>query len=402
MIPSNPIPPVCNYGSSAVYCTCPSDAQVANGVVPLDSLPAAWWNWLWAKTNESVNCARGAAGALITEINNVLTQAGVCPNPSCTDQLYQAIDRLRQTIGNSITAGAVKSSSCPSEVAIDANGYMSVNCLGNAANLTTSATTVVGAINELKCTYDCCISDINTAVCDLQNCKAPLNHASCDTTYGVGSASDYGHLKISDTFTSCVGSAADGVAASQKALYDAYTCLSSMPVTFATCACCAYIVPDTPGSHSYLYPVLASHFLSCGSFNAMYYMQGICYCTAECHLSTCGLVARSFIQKKGMLCLDTLPACIEIENKWKVCVFATTCCSCPITVFCNYGTEFAIINYGTLSAGNVIYGCMGSNIRCGFLTPAFPLNLILAPSESAMIPIPSSAFVGRPSAIIAL
>lgn len=233
MISSNPIPQVCNYGSSAVYCTCPSDEQIANGTVPLDSLPAAWWNWLWSKTNTAVNCARYAAGVLIDEVNTVLTQAGVCVNPACVDQLYRAINTIRQTIGTADVAGAVKSSSTASEVAIDpTTGKMSVNCLGNAASLTTTASTVVGAINELKSTYDSCISSLNTAV----GGKAPTSHASSANTYGVGTASNYGHLKISDTYNDANSQGTD-VAASQKAAYCIYTLANGKAAVGSTAGC---------------------------------------------------------------------------------------------------------------------------------------------------------------------
>lgn len=218
MIPSNPVPQVCNYGTSATYRDLPNEEQLRNGVVPLDSLPAAWWNCMWNMTNGAINCARYAAGVLIDEINTVLTRAGVCVNCGCVDQLYQAIDKIRQTIGTASIAGAVKSSSTASEVAIDpTTGIMSVNCLGNAASLTTTASTVVGAINELKSTYDTCWSDNATAL----NGKAPTNHASSANTYGVGSATNYGHLKISDVYnnSNCQGT---DIAASQKAVYCAW------------------------------------------------------------------------------------------------------------------------------------------------------------------------------------
>lgn len=222
MTPSNSMCTVPNYGSSASYCDLPTEEQIRAGVVPLDSLPAAWWNAMWACTNGEVNKARDMLGQLIVELNNVLCNAGVCACSSCTDQLYQSINKIRQTLANASVAGAVKSSSQPSEVAVDANGYMSVNCLGNAASLTTSASTVVGAINELKSTYDTCWSNNTTALSG----KAPTSHASSSTTYGVGSAGDYGHLKISDTYTSVL-SACSGVAASQKAMACVYAVASA-------------------------------------------------------------------------------------------------------------------------------------------------------------------------------
>ena len=217
MIECNSMIPVMNYGSSASYKAEPSPEQIATGVIPLDSLPAAWWNCMWSQTNTAVNQARQELGQLIVELNNVLCNAGVCPQDVCTDQLYQSIEKIRQTLGNATTAGAVKSSSQPSEVAIDqTTGMMSVNCLGNAASLTTSARTVVGAVNELKSTYDQCFTDTGTALSG----KAPTSHVSDATTYGVGNADCYGHLKISDTYTCDLG--CTGMAASQTALYCVY------------------------------------------------------------------------------------------------------------------------------------------------------------------------------------
>ena len=54
--------------------------------------------------------------------------------------------------------------------------------------------------------------------------RAPESHASTATTYGLGDASNYGHVKLSDTYSSKVsnGDAAHGLAASQNALYNAY------------------------------------------------------------------------------------------------------------------------------------------------------------------------------------
>lgn len=48
----------------------------------------------------------------------------------------------------------------------------------------------------------------------------PKNHASTATTYGLGTTSNYGHVKLSDSYTSSGGAASNGVAASSKALVD--------------------------------------------------------------------------------------------------------------------------------------------------------------------------------------
>lgn len=59
--------------------------------------------------------------------------------------------------------------------------------------------------------------------------KAPKSHAATATTYGAGTASNYGHVKLSDTYASKVssGAAANSLGASQNALYNAYNKLST-------------------------------------------------------------------------------------------------------------------------------------------------------------------------------
>jgi len=56
------------------------------------------------------------------------------------------------------------------------------------------------------------------------NMAAPKSHATTATTYGIGTASNYGHVKLSDTYASVNTSqkAANGVAASAWALQTAY------------------------------------------------------------------------------------------------------------------------------------------------------------------------------------
>lgn len=55
------------------------------------------------------------------------------------------------------------------------------------------------------------------------------SHASGGTGYGIGTGSNYGHVKLSDTYSSKVsgGAAANGMAASQNALYNAYNTLNT-------------------------------------------------------------------------------------------------------------------------------------------------------------------------------
>ena len=50
----------------------------------------------------------------------------------------------------------------------------------------------------------------------------PTNHAVANTTYGSGTATNYGHVKLSDKYTSSAGNASQGVAASSAAIVDLY------------------------------------------------------------------------------------------------------------------------------------------------------------------------------------
>lgn len=308
MIANNPVHAVCNYGSSAQYKCLPSDAQIASGVIPLDSLPAAWWNCLWFDTNGAVNEARSAIGTLITEVCNAITGAGISINESCVDQLYQAIDTIRQRIGNAVTAGAVKSSLNCGEVSIDANGIMTANGVGNAAQLNTTCKEVVGAINELKTTYDDCFTAVGNCLTSLDTNKAPINHASSATTYGVGNADCYGHLKISDVYTSCVGSAADGIAASQLSVYCLYQELQGMSFDVACCARCVCVC-GTIGSG---YLLAACHSYTPDGYDYLkrtgaYYDSGTCTLCAGTISTAANLLyaqidLRCFIQTPNVWC----------------------------------------------------------------------------------------------------
>lgn len=50
----------------------------------------------------------------------------------------------------------------------------------------------------------------------------PTSHASSAVTYGKSTSANYGHTKLSDTYTSAVGTADSGIAPSQTALYNVY------------------------------------------------------------------------------------------------------------------------------------------------------------------------------------
>ena len=70
------------------------------------------------------------------------------------------------------------------------------------------------------------ITSIDRWQTDIES-KAPISHATSEKTYGSGSEENYGHVKLSDEYSTSVGDASSGVVPSQKALFDAYSSLNS-------------------------------------------------------------------------------------------------------------------------------------------------------------------------------
>lgn len=75
------------------------------------------------------------------------------------------------------------------------------------------------------------LSDTTTNIQTQLSKKAPTNHASSATTYGKGTSGNYGHLKISDSYStnpSSAYNASSGVAASLYTVQQLYSQLSAL------------------------------------------------------------------------------------------------------------------------------------------------------------------------------
>ena len=217
MLPVNPIEQMDVYASNSQYIQGPSPTQQAQGTIPLDTLPADWWNWMWRQITERINQASVGMESIYDEVMSVLTAASIEPSQLQSDQLLNAIKALARVTGTSAIAGAVKSSADSGKVSIDENGIMTVNGLGIPTSLNTSTKNVVSAINEILSAYTSNKTTTDAAITGLQNSKAPNNHASGETTYGKGSSSEYGHVKLYDGVDSASG-ANNGVAATPAAV----------------------------------------------------------------------------------------------------------------------------------------------------------------------------------------
>ena len=79
------------YAGSATrpeFVDMPTTIQQQEGVAPMDTLPAQWWNAMWKLATRDINAFRDYVGDSITEINNLLTKFGITLDDANSEQLY--------------------------------------------------------------------------------------------------------------------------------------------------------------------------------------------------------------------------------------------------------------------------------------------------------------------------
>lgn len=79
------------YAGSATrpeFVDMPTTLQQQEGVAPMDTLPAQWWNAMWKLATKDINAFRDYVGDSITEINNLLTKFGITLEDANSEQLY--------------------------------------------------------------------------------------------------------------------------------------------------------------------------------------------------------------------------------------------------------------------------------------------------------------------------
>ena len=72
----------------------PANGYYANGVDVGYTAPAKWWNWLWNKITTFFAASKADRNALLAEMKNVLTEAGITPDATDNHQLSKAIDTV--------------------------------------------------------------------------------------------------------------------------------------------------------------------------------------------------------------------------------------------------------------------------------------------------------------------
>lgn len=189
-ITCQPVEAMQTYAASAIYRESIPPAKIDAGVIPLDSLPADWWNWLWYNITLNEGRTVSFLNAVFSEITSVYTAAGITPSSVNTDDLKKAIEKMCQVVATGVVPGSVLSSTLSGKLAVAGDGTATINGLGTPSSLQTTADNVVAAINEV-------LTEVSN--------KAPIDHASTECTYGIGSSSvsglaitrTYGHVSLS-------------------------------------------------------------------------------------------------------------------------------------------------------------------------------------------------------------
>ena len=92
MIPSLSQEELTQYASSAQTIQEPTGTDYSKGVSVGRTIPAKWWNWLFSNATKRIVQSRNDANNMLTELKNVVTDAGLTPSGSDNTQLTQAVE----------------------------------------------------------------------------------------------------------------------------------------------------------------------------------------------------------------------------------------------------------------------------------------------------------------------
>lgn len=71
------------------YVAAPNNSAQEEGVAPLDTLPAQWWNWALNVSTQKFNCLRTYVDDILKEMNNLAALLNVAVDPSDSEQLKE-------------------------------------------------------------------------------------------------------------------------------------------------------------------------------------------------------------------------------------------------------------------------------------------------------------------------
>lgn len=212
------IKPVQSYAENAAtfggHFNAPDVDVMSRGVEPLDTLPAAWWNWLWNKITEANIVNSDALNDLRTEIKNAIALHLVDDGsgnmiPSIPDKTSQT--QLRDAIQYLVTDRFTT---------LEASTTLAITALEDVVRQLTIEVHDADAqlqvnIESLTHKHDTDIADLRTLIQGLKDLHTAelAAHAAI-----VGTDSVAGHLQIANNLEG--GSASTALAAAQGVIID--------------------------------------------------------------------------------------------------------------------------------------------------------------------------------------
>lgn len=88
---------IAEYASDAQTIDEPVGVDYSQGVKVGRTVPAKWWNWLFSAVTKRAGQSKSDAQNMLTELQNVVTDAGMALNPNDSTQLSQAIGAKTST-----------------------------------------------------------------------------------------------------------------------------------------------------------------------------------------------------------------------------------------------------------------------------------------------------------------
>lgn len=134
-------PPFATNGTKTPPGGSPESAKYALGMVPADTFPAEWANYLFHGATAGITRLNQDTGSIKKEINSVLTEYNITPDATLNNQLVAALAKIRPQPCECTTASATaaKSVALQGNVLKTGNVYLIAMTNGNtAANPTLS------------------------------------------------------------------------------------------------------------------------------------------------------------------------------------------------------------------------------------------------------------------------
>ena len=167
---------------------------------PRGATGQALWSYLY-QLAEQLNAQAAPAAASETAAPNGGSAARIAAE-------------ARQTAANALAAVSTAASTVENAATTAENAATAAANAGAKADAASAdAASALAAVQDLAESTDALQADLDA--------KAPQNHASAQTTYGIGNAASYGHVRLSDATDSTLGEPA-GTAATPTAVRTAY------------------------------------------------------------------------------------------------------------------------------------------------------------------------------------